>query len=54
MLDLKTGGDLEYYLLHNDRSFNEKEVQFFAAEILLGIKVRISGCTCGIGTTCCN
>lgn len=40
VLDLKTGGDLEYYLLHMDRQFNEDEVRFFAAEILLGLKVR--------------
>lgn len=39
VLDLKTGGDLEYYLLHMDRQFNEDEVRFFAAEILLGLKV---------------
>lgn len=40
VLDLKTGGDLEHYLLHMDRCFTEEEVCFFAAEILLGIKVR--------------
>ena len=38
VLDLKTGGDLEYYLLHLNRPFSEEEVRFFAAEILLGIK----------------
>jgi serine/threonine protein kinase len=38
VLDIKTGGDLEYYLLHMDRRFTESEVRFFAAEILLGIK----------------
>ena len=39
VLDLKTGGDLEYYLLHLARPFRELEVRFFAAEILLGVKV---------------
>ncbi len=39
MLDLMTGGDLEYYLMHMDRCFTEDEVRFFAAEILLGVKV---------------
>ena len=37
VLDLKTGGDLEYYLLHLTRNFTEDEVRFFAAEILLGV-----------------
>ena len=39
VLDIMTGGDLEYYLLHLNRPFTEEEVRFFAAEILLGIKV---------------
>lgn len=43
-LELKTGGDLEYYLLHLGRRFKEDEVRFFAAEILLGLKVRLHTC----------
>jgi serine/threonine protein kinase len=41
-LELKAGGDLEYYLMHMDRTFNEDEVRFFAAEIVLGLKVSLS------------
>ena len=37
VLDLKTGGDLEHYLLHMTRGFTENEVRFFLAEILLGV-----------------
>ena len=37
VLDLKTGGDLEHYLLHMTRGFSENEVRFFLAEILLGV-----------------
>jgi serine/threonine protein kinase len=40
VLDMKPGGDLEFYLLHLARPFTEAEVRFFAAEILLGVKVR--------------
>lgn len=40
VLDLKTGGDLEHYLLHLNRPFTEEETRFFAAELMLGIKVR--------------
>jgi serine/threonine protein kinase len=42
-LELKTGGDLEHYLLHMGRRFTEGEVRFMAAEILLGLKVRVGG-----------
>jgi len=45
VLDLKTGGDLEYYLLHMDRCFTEEEVRFFAAEVVLGVKVG-GDCSC--------
>jgi len=38
VLDLKTGGDLEHYLLHLNRPFTEEEVRFFAAELLLGLR----------------
>jgi len=41
-LDLKTGGDLEYYLMHMGRPFTEEETRFMVAEILLGIKVRVA------------
>lgn len=36
-LDLKTGGDLEHYLLGLRRPFSEPEARFLGAEVLLGI-----------------
>lgn len=40
VLELKAGGDLEHYLLHLNQPFSEEVVRFFAAELLLGLKVR--------------
>ena len=40
VMDLLTGGDLEYYLLHAHRRFREAEARFIAAEIFLGVRVR--------------
>jgi hypothetical protein len=42
-LDLCTGGDLEYYLLHPPYRFKEAELRFMAAEIVLGLCVRVEG-----------
>ena len=42
VLDLKAGGDLEHYLLHLNQPFSEDVVRFFAAELLLGLKVRVT------------
>jgi hypothetical protein len=42
-LDLCTGGDLEYYLLHPPYRFKEAEIRFIAAEMVLGLCVRKEG-----------
>jgi hypothetical protein len=43
VMDLLTGGDLEYYLLHAHKRFKEEEARFLAAEIFLGVRVSAQG-----------
>jgi hypothetical protein len=40
VMDLLSGGDLEYYLLHARKKFTEEEVRFIAAEVFLAVRVR--------------